>query len=57
MISFLKAFHREEDGPTAVEYAVMMAMILGACIATVKELSDKTGSSFKSSEQAISSVL
>jgi pilus assembly protein Flp/PilA len=26
-------FLREEDGPTAVEYAVMMAMIVVVCLA------------------------
>jgi len=34
-------FHRflkEEDGPTAVEYAVMLALILVACITIVTNL-------------------
>ena len=32
------AFLLAEDGPTAVEYAVMLALILVACISTVQTL-------------------
>ena len=28
-------FVREEDGPTAVEYAVMLACIIAVCIASI----------------------
>lgn len=35
MLKFLKKFLREEDGPTSVEYAVMLAMILMAVIVTI----------------------
>lgn len=31
----LQAFLREENGPTAVEYAVMLACIIAVCIASI----------------------
>ena len=43
----------EEDGPTAVEYAIMLAMIAGVCIASVNFMADKTVESFESSRTAI----
>jgi pilus assembly protein Flp/PilA len=35
-----------EDGPTAVEYAVMLALIMVACIATVTTLGQSMSSNF-----------
>ena len=32
------AFLRNEDGPTAVEYAVMLALIVVVCIAAISTL-------------------
>jgi pilus assembly protein Flp/PilA len=46
-------FLLEEDGPTAVEYAVMAALIIGVCIASVNFLSAKTVESFENSADAI----
>ena len=37
-LTSVKTFLETEDGPTAVEYAVMLALILVACIATVQTL-------------------
>jgi pilus assembly protein Flp/PilA len=39
---FLKA----EDGPTAVEYAVMLALIIVACIAAITSFGQNTNSTF-----------
>jgi pilus assembly protein Flp/PilA len=47
----------EEDGPTAVEYAVMLSLIIGVCIASVQLLSSATRSSFDTSAQAISASM
>jgi pilus assembly protein Flp/PilA len=47
-------FLQSEDGPTAVEYAVMLALIVGACIATVHSMAQATRSNFDSSASAIS---
>jgi len=38
LLSRLRNFVRGEDGPTAVEYAVMLALIIVVCIAAVRQL-------------------
>ncbi len=40
------AFMKREDGPTAVEYAVMLALIIVVCIAAVTNLGKSTNSTF-----------
>lgn len=47
-------FLREEDGPTAVEYAVMLALIIAVCIGSIGSLSTATNKSFDDSANAIS---
>jgi len=42
VVNFLK----REDGPTAVEYAVMLAMIIVVCIAAVSALGSNASNSF-----------
>ena len=42
VVSFLK----KEDGPTAVEYAVMLALIIVVCIAAVTTLGSNANSTF-----------
>ncbi len=44
--SRVKRFLQSEDGPTAVEYAVMLALILVACIATVGALGTSINGTF-----------
>jgi len=44
-----KRFLASEDGPTAVEYAVMIALIAGTVISSVQALATATGSSFNKS--------
>jgi len=38
LVSRVKSFLRSEDGPTATEYAVMLALIIVACIAAITAL-------------------
>lgn len=40
------AFLKEEDGPTAVEYAVMLALIIVVCLASVKAIGSKANAQF-----------
>ncbi len=47
-------FLKSEDGPTAVEYAVMLAMIAGAVIASVIVMSNATAASFNDSASQLS---
>lgn len=39
-------FLKREDGPTAVEYAVMLALIIVVCIAAVTTLGKNANSTF-----------
>lgn len=42
IVSFLK----KEDGPTAVEYAVMLALIIVVCIAAITALGSTASQTF-----------
>ena len=44
LVSFLK----REDGPTAVEYAVMLALIIVVCIAAITTLGSNANNTFSS---------
>jgi pilus assembly protein Flp/PilA len=57
MRTLLKRLLVEDDGPTAVEYAVMLALIVGLCITSVGLLSAQTGSSFENSASELNSIL
>ncbi len=39
-VSSLARFLKNEDGPTAVEYAMMLALIIVACIGILQTLGD-----------------
>ena len=39
-------FLQNEDGPTAVEYAVMLALIIVVCITAITTLGSNTNNSF-----------
>jgi pilus assembly protein Flp/PilA len=39
---------KKEDGPTAVEYAVMLALIVVVCIAAITTLGTNANSTFSS---------
>ena len=39
-------FVKKEDGPTAVEYAVMLALIVVVCIAAITTLGQNANSTF-----------
>jgi pilus assembly protein Flp/PilA len=55
MISKVQRFLVSEDGPTAVEYAVMLALILVACITIVTTLGKSISSTFNTVNTALSS--
>ena len=42
----LVTFLRDESGPTAVEYAVMLALIIVVCITTVAVLGTNSSNTF-----------
>jgi len=47
-IDSVKNFLAAEDGPTAVEYAVMLALIIVVCIAAITTLGKNANSTFTS---------
>ena len=47
-MNLLKTFLAEEDGPTAVEYAVMLALIIVVCIAAITTLGSNANNTFSS---------
>jgi len=42
----LAAFLKNEDGPTAVEYAVMLALIIVVCITAITTLGTNANATF-----------
>ena len=46
-------FLKREDGPTAVEYAVMLALIIVVCIAAITTLGQNANSTFTTVGNAI----
>jgi pilus assembly protein Flp/PilA len=57
MIHLLRKILREEDGPTAVEYAVMLALIVVVCLVSINSMATETADSFDASAAELSSVL
>ena len=45
---FVVEFVKREDGPTAVEYAVMLALIIVVCIAAITALGQNANKTFGS---------
>jgi len=46
-------FFKSEDGPTAVEYAVMVALIIVVAIGAITVLGEKTSGVFTATSSAI----
>jgi pilus assembly protein Flp/PilA len=57
MMDYLRRLATEEDGPTAVEYAVMLALIVAVCLGSVTLLANQTGASFSNSASELGGVL
>jgi pilus assembly protein Flp/PilA len=49
VVKFVKA----EDGPTAVEYAVMLALIIVVCIGTITALGNNANNTFLTVKNAL----
>ncbi|MFN4257781.1 MAG: Flp family type IVb pilin [Gemmataceae bacterium] len=48
---------REEDGPTAVEYAVMLALIIMVCFGAIALIGEGTAENFEANSNAIVKAL
>ena len=44
----IQRFLASEDGPTAVEYAVMLSLIVVVCVTVIKNLGTSVSSTFNS---------
>ena len=54
LYGFVNDFLKNEDGPTAVEYAVMLALIIVVCIGAITTLGGNANQSFTSVGSALS---
>jgi pilus assembly protein Flp/PilA len=57
MKNFILRLLVEEDGPTAVEYGVLLALIVIACIGAVNTMAHSTAASFDHSASELQGVL
>ena len=55
VLNKVRRFLTSEDGPTAVEYAVMLALILVACISIVTSLGTTVSGTFSKVNSSLSS--
>jgi pilus assembly protein Flp/PilA len=53
MLNLVRRFMVEEDGPTAVEYAVMLALIIVVCLTAIAFLGEQASVTFSTIGQAI----
>ncbi len=53
LVSRIKAFLINEDGPTATEYAVMLALIIVVCLVAIGLLGNTVRGIFEQVEQGI----
>ena len=53
LISSVKNFLVSEDGPTAVEYAIMLALIVIVCIGAVQSIGSNASSNFSAAAGAL----
>jgi pilus assembly protein Flp/PilA len=53
---FVSEFLRREDGPTAVEYAVMLALIIVVCITAITTLGKNANNTFTVVGNAVGSA-
>lgn len=51
---FVRSFLTQEDGPTAVEYAVMLALIIVVCLIAITALGTNANQTFTSTSNALS---
>ena len=49
-------FLKSDDGPTATEYAVMLALIIIACVATISLIGDGLNTTYESVATAVAGL-
>jgi len=53
MLKTLVNFLKREDGPTAVEYAVMLALIIVVCIGAITTLGTRANQTFQTIDSSL----
>ena len=53
----IRRFLAEEDGPTAIEYMVMISIIVIACLVAIHTIGSITHASYEDSSDSISDAL
>jgi len=53
MLASVKKFLLSEDGPTAVEYAVMLALIVIVCLTAIKAVGTQANNKFNAVSEAL----
>lgn len=53
VVNAVKRFLKNEDGPTAVEYAVMLALIIVLCIVVIRQVGTSSSQTFSRADSAI----
>ncbi len=51
----LQRFLASEEGPTAVEYAVMLALIILVCLVSIQSVGTKTSTTFNNMANSMAS--
>ena len=57
MTNLLKRLFWEEDGPTTVEYGVMLALIVAVCLGAIQAMSTATADSFDTSAAELAGAM
>ncbi|HTU26283.1 MAG TPA: Flp family type IVb pilin [Pirellulales bacterium] len=55
LLANVRRLIREEDGPTAVEYAVMLALIVIVCLTAIKTVGSNAKTTFSNISSSLSS--
>ncbi len=55
LLTRMRRLIRRDDGPTAVEYAVMLALIVIVCLASIRSIGNKSKTTFRNVGKSIAS--
>ena len=55
-VTKIQKFLKSEDGPTAVEYAVMLALIVVVCLTTIQSLGTNANATFQKVSTSLTSA-
>ena len=51
----VRRFFKSDEGPTAVEYAVMLSLIVVVCLTAIKSIGTKTNTTFNNVATSVAS--